>query len=241
VPDAHVFADRQEAGRALGARLDYLRDPSPVVLALPRGGVPVAAEVADALNAPLDVILVRKLGVPSQPELGMGSIGEGGVRVINEEVVAAAGLDRSDIDAAETRERHVIEARGADYRRGRTPTPLEGRTAIIVDDGIATGSTALAATEVVRARGAARVVVAAPVASQQAVSRLAEHADEVICLETPRSFWAVGQWYEDFSQTTDAEVIELLETAAGSPATRPEAPSSTPSSAPTSHDQAPPP
>jgi putative phosphoribosyl transferase len=240
VPDAHVFADRREAGQALAARLDYLRDRNPVVLALPRGGVPVAAEVADALNAPLDVILVRKLGVPSQPELGMGSIGEGGVRVINQDVVAAAGLDRSDIDAAEARERRVIETRGAEYRRGRTPPPLRGRTAIIVDDGIATGSTALAATEVARAKGAAHVVVAAPVASQQAASKLAEHADEVVCLETPRSFWAVGQWYVDFSQTTDAQVIALLETGGG-PVARPEAPSSTPSSGPTSHDQGPPP
>jgi predicted phosphoribosyltransferase len=217
VSDERVFANRQEAGRALASRLAYLRDRNPVVLALPRGGVPVGAEVAAALKAPLDVLLVRKLGVPWQPELGMGSIGEGGVRVLNGEVVVAAGLDDSDIQAVEERERGLIETRAAAYRKGRTPPPLEGRTVIIVDDGVATGSTALAATEVARARGASHVVVAAPVGSQQAASRLAGPADEVVCLETPRSFWAVGQWYVDFSQTSDEEVIELLEKAGRGP------------------------
>jgi predicted phosphoribosyltransferase len=209
------------------------------VLALPRGGVPVGAEVAKGLDAPLDVLLVRKLGVPWQPELGMGSIGEGGVRVLNDDVVSEFRLGPVDIESVEEWERRVIETLVAAYRKDRAPVPLEGRTVIIVDDGIATGSTALAAIEVSKARGAAHIVVTAPVASQQAVAKLATHADEVVCLETPKSFWAVGQWYVDFSQTTDREVIELLETQMHGQTAPPEAPSSTPISDPTNSGQEP--
>lgn len=221
VADGRVFADRREAGRALATRLGHLRDRDPVILALPRGGVPVGAEVAVALGAPLDVILVRKLGVPSQPELGMGSIGEGGVRVLNDEVVTAAGVSASEVTAVEDRERRAVEQRAATYRKGRQAVRLGERASVIVDDGIATGSTALAAAEVARARGASYLVIAAPVASRQAVAKLSARADEVVCLETPRTFWAVGQWYDDFSQTTDREVIELLERAAARPAGTP--------------------
>jgi putative phosphoribosyl transferase len=208
------FLDRSDAGRRLAQRTLHLRGENVVVLGLPRGGVPVAAEVARALRAPLDVIVVRKLGVPVQPELGMGAIGEGGVRIINPEVVAIAHVTDAEIAAVERRERAELERRARRFRGERRRTPLAGRTAIIIDDGIATGSTARAACQVARAQGAVRVVLAVPVAPPSACTAMAADADEVICLETPGHFLAIGEWYQDFSQTSDAEVVSLLRRAA---------------------------
>src|SRR5947207_8962373 len=208
------FLDRSDAGRRLANRMLHLRGEDVVVLALPRGGVPVAAEVARALGAPLDVIVVRKLGVPVQPELGMGAIGEGDVRIINPEVVAIAHVTDAQIATVERRERAELDRRARRFRGDRPRTPLAGRTAVIIDDGIATGSTARAACEVARAQGAARVVLAVPVAPPSACAALAAGADEVICLETPAHFLAIGEWYQDFSQTSDREVVSLLQRAA---------------------------
>lgn len=190
--------------------LEHLRPRDPVVVGLPRGGVPVAAEVARSLGAPLDVIVVRKLGVPTQPELAMGAIGEDGVRVINDEVLRHAGTDDDAIRRVEERERAELERRAAAFRTGRPRIPLRGRTVVVVDDGIATGSTARAACEVARAEGAAAVVLAVPVAPRGWEDRLAGVADELVCLYTPDGFVAVGQWYDDFRATTDAEVVERL-------------------------------
>jgi uncharacterized protein (TIGR00369 family) len=207
------FRDRSDAGRQLASRLLPLRGEDVVVLGLPRGGVAVAAEVARALRAPLDVILVRKLGVPSQPELGMGAIGEGDARVINADVVRYAQVSEADIRAVEQRERAELERRIKRFRGDVPPEPLAGRTAVLVDDGIATGSTARAASQVARAQGAARVVLAVPVAPPSASTTLAGDVDELVCLETPERFLAIGEWYEDFSQTRDEEVVSLLRTA----------------------------
>jgi putative phosphoribosyl transferase len=180
------------------------------VLGLPRGGVPVAAQVARALGAPLDVIVVRKVGVPDQPELAMGAVGEDGVRVVNDDVVRAAGIDDAQWERVEAREREELARRSARFRGERPRVPLAGRIAVVVDDGVATGATALAACQVARALGASRVVVAVPVAPPPTVSELARVADEVVALETPEHFHAVGQWYDDFSQTTDDEVVALV-------------------------------
>ncbi|MBT2365538.1 phosphoribosyltransferase [Streptomyces sp. ISL-10] len=208
------FVDRRDAGRQLAARLKEFERDEPVVLGLPRGGIPVAAEVARALNAPLDVCLVRKLGVPYQPELGMGAIGEGGVRVINDDVVRGARVAPEDLAQVEAREQVVLEERARRYRGQRQPVPVEGRTVVLVDDGIATGSTARAACRIARARGPARLVVAVPVAPQDWTSRLGKEADDLVCLGTPREFFAIGQFYADFAQTDDSEVVECLEQAA---------------------------
>ena len=207
------FRDRSDAGRQLASRLLPLRGKDVVVLGLPRGGVAVAAEVARALDAPLDVILVRKLGVPAQPELGMGAIGEGDARVINTDVVRYSGASEADINAVEQRERAELERRTKRFRGDAPREPLAGRIAVLVDDGIATGSTARAACQVARAQGAARVVLAAPVAPPSARSTLAGDADELVCLETPERFLAIGEWYDDFSQTRDEEVVSLLRAA----------------------------
>lgn len=208
-----MFADRSDAGRRLAAALERWRGENPVVLGLPRGGVPVAFEVACKLGAPLDVIVVRKLGVPYQPELGMGSIGEGGVTIINREVVKSAGVSEEVLAEVSQRERHELARRAELLRAGRPAQPLDGRTAIVIDDGVATGSTARAACLAARARSAARVVLATPVAAVGALAVLRQDADDVVCLETPSSFWAVGQWYGDFGQTSDKEVVDLLDRA----------------------------
>jgi putative phosphoribosyl transferase len=212
------FRDRREAGRLLAQRLESLRGQDVVVLGLPRGGVPVAAEAARVLGAPLDIIVVRKVGVPTQRELAMAAVGEGGVVVVNERVVGLAQVGPAELERAEQRERAELELRVARFRGSRRGVPLTRRTVVIVDDGIATGSTALAACAVARALGAARVVLAAPVCARAAARRLAEDVDELVCLETPRDFRAVGQFYRDFRPTEDAEVIELLELAARSTA-----------------------
>jgi len=214
------FVDRHDAGVQLAKRLVHLRGADPVVVGLPRGGVPVAAEVARVLDAPLDVILVRKLGVPFQPELGFGAIGEDGVRVLAPEIVQVGQVTDDEIAAVEARERIELERRIVLYRGGRDPVPLAGRTVVVVDDGIATGSTARAALQVARAHGASRVVLAVPVAPTKTLEALSEDADEVVCLETPSPFGAVGLFYEDFSATSDEEVIAALRSAIGSPSPR---------------------
>ena len=207
-----AFNNRSEAGRLLAERLNHLRGEDVVVLGLPRGGVPVAAEVAKALGAPLDVIVVRKLGVPFQPELAMGAIGEGGARVLDRRIVERAGIRPEEIRRVEERERDTLLRRAERLRHGRPPQPLTGRVAVVVDDGIATGSTARAACRVARALGATRVVLAVPVAPPEARHEIPE-ADEVIVVATPSPFMAVGNHYRDFSPTTDAEVSELLDAA----------------------------
>lgn len=213
--DGGGFADRAEAGCRLAARLGHLRADDPLVLGLPRGGVPVAAEVARALDAPLDVILVRKLGVPDQPELAVGAVGEDGVLVLNDAVQRAARVTRRELEAVAVRERRVLSERAAEAaRRGRRAAPLGGRCVVVVDDGIATGSTTAAACAVVRARGAARVVIATPVAPAASLAHLSAVADELVAVEVPGNFFAIGQWYRDFSQTPDSEVWTLLSVAA---------------------------
>lgn len=205
-----AFRDRRQAGQLLGERLLPLRDEKPVVLALPRGGVPVGAEVARILGAPLDVIVVRKLGVPFQPELGFGAIGEGDVTVLDRDLVERARLGDRDIQRVITSERRELERRVARYRAGHPPVRVLGRTAVIVDDGVATGGTARVAVQVARAMGARRVVVAVPVAPPETVARLRSEADQVVCLFAPPQFVAVGQWYEHFEQTSDRQVGALL-------------------------------
>ncbi|MGH3836685.1 MAG: phosphoribosyltransferase [Pseudonocardiaceae bacterium] len=210
-----MFVDRGDAGRRLGRRLRHLRGEDVVILGLPRGGVPVAAEVASALGASLDVIVVRKLGVPSQPELAMGAIGEGGVRVLVPETVRRAGVTDDELADVERRERAELERRAQRFRGDRTRLSLVGRTAVVVDDGIATGSTARAACQVARAQGAARVVLAVPVAPFNWARDLSDAADELIALATPRLLRAIGGWYDDFSQSTDEEVIACLRSVGG--------------------------
>ena len=205
-----TFHDRAEAGRLLAERLTHLRGQPVVVLGLPRGGVPVAAEIAKALDAPLDLILVRKLGVPFQPELAMGAIGEDGVKVENEEVIRHAQISPEQIESVERAEREELERRAHVLRDGRPRVPIQGKVAVVVDDGIATGSTALAACLVARAEGASRVVVAAPVAPLGWEERFAGTADETITVVSPRTFSAIGQFYDDFRQLTDAEVVRSL-------------------------------
>ena len=211
-----LFVDRADAGRHLAQRLRYLRGADVAVLGLPRGGVPIAFEVAEELHAPLDVIVVRKLGVPFQPEYGFGAIGEGGVRIIDDYVVRQTRLTGPQIAEVEARERIQLDRRVAQLRGGHPPVPLAGRTVIIVDDGIATGSTARAACPVARARGARRVILAVPVGSVEGTAALRRDADEVVCLHTPARFLAIGEWYDDFSQVTDEEVTILLGKAAAS-------------------------
>ncbi|WP_171165490.1 phosphoribosyltransferase [Streptomyces sp. I05A-00742] len=204
------FDDRVDAGRRLAERLEHLRSDHPVVLGLPRGGVPVAFQVAHALRAPLDVILVRKLGVPSHRELGFGALGEGGVRVVRDDIMRLGRVDDDDLVEVQQAEELQLRRQAERFRGGRPRVSLEGRTAIVVDDGIATGSTASAACRVARAQGARRVVLAVPVSSPDAVEALRGEADELVCLSAPPGFSAVGEWYRDFSQTEDDEVVSLL-------------------------------
>jgi putative phosphoribosyl transferase len=208
------FVDRADAGRRLAEQLRFPEDDDVVVLGLPRGGVAVAAEVALALDAPLDVVVVRKIGLPFQPELAMGAVGEEGIRIVNDDVVQGARVSNDDFAEVERRERTELERRSQRFRLERPRVSLVGRTAVVVDDGIATGSTAKVACEVARRLGAARVVLAVPVAPARSVHELERVADEVVCIETPPSFHSVGQWYADFSQATDDEVVALLRQAA---------------------------
>jgi predicted phosphoribosyltransferase len=206
-----LFPDRTEAGRLLAARLEkYAGKPDVIVLALPRGGVPVAYEVARALHAPLDVFVVRKLGIPGHEELAMGAVATGGVRVLNDQAVRGLSIPNYVIDAVADWELRELERRERVYRGDRPPPEVRGKTVILVDDGLATGSTMLAAVRAMRQHGPARIVVAAPVASPDTCELLKGSVDEVVCAATPEPFYAVGLWYRDFSQTTDEEVRELL-------------------------------
>jgi putative phosphoribosyl transferase len=206
------FADRREAGRELAAKLGaYRARQDVVVLALPRGGVPVAFEVAEALDAPLDIFVVRKLGMPGHPEFAIGAIASGGVRVLSEDAIRWYGISPSQIEAIAAEELAELERREREYRQGRALTDLHGRTVILVDDGLATGSSMRAAVQAVRAHKPARVVVAVPVGAPSACEEFADITDETVCARMPEPFSAVGLWYRDFSQTTDAEVGALLQ------------------------------
>lgn len=209
-----LFKNRRTAGRQLADRLmSHAGVDDAVVLALPRGGVPVGYEVASELGLPLDVFVVRKLGVPSQPELAMGAIASGGVRVLNEEVLRQVYVSHEQLEEIAASEGEELRRRENAYRGGRPPIDLAGKTIIVVDDGLATGSSMLAAVRALKRQRVARVIVAVPVGSSTACRALQAEADQVICLKQPEDFRAVGLWYEDFSQTTDHEVRELLEKA----------------------------
>ncbi len=211
--NGRLFDDRVDAGRQLAKHLESFRGKDIVVLGLPRGGVPVAFEVAKALRAPLDVLVVRKLGVPFQPELAFGAIGEGGVRVINESVVREILLSEKDMAGVEAKQRAEVARRSERFRAGHDRISLAGRVAVIVDDGVATGATAKAACEVARAQGASRVVLAVPIGAADIAETFTGYADEVVCLCTPAFFFAVGQGYRNFTQTADDEVVALLDRA----------------------------
>jgi putative phosphoribosyl transferase len=219
--DAKVFEDREDAGRQLA---EWLRPTVPeddvVVLGLPRGGVPVAYELATALGAPLDVFIVRKLGSPFNPELAAGAIGSGGVTVYNDDVLAALGLSEQSLAPVLEREKAELERRERAYRAGRPPLDLRGKTVILVDDGIATGATMRAAVEAARARGPKQIIVAAPNGSRQAVELLRETADRVAVLSIPEPYMGVGAWYSHFPQLRDEEVVSILQRAAAGGGTR---------------------
>jgi putative phosphoribosyl transferase len=210
-----MFRNRVDAGRHLAQVVQAagLGGDRTVVLGLPRGGVPVAAEVGSVLGAPLDVLVVRKLGVPFQPELAMGAIGEDGIRVENEDALGSSAVSAVDFEAIERRERRELNRRASRYREGRPRLDLEGRCVVIVDDGIATGATARAACHVARAHGASRIVLAVPVAPAATVSAFQDVCDDMLCVANPDPFFAVGEWYHDFSPTSDEEVNELLSRA----------------------------
>lgn len=206
-----MFTDRADAGRQLAGRLSALEGRAAIVLALPRGGVPVAAEVARALGLPLDVIGVRKLGAPMQPELGVGAIAEGGVRVLDDALVEQLRLDDATIDRIEAQERDELHRRLQRYRGDRDLPDLSGRVVVIIDDGLATGGTARAACRAVRKAGPDETILAVPVAAARSLEAIRDEADEIIALRLPHDFVAVGRWYERFDQTTDDEVVALLE------------------------------
>ena len=211
-----MFHDRSDAGRRLAERLSAHARDHPVVVGMARGGMAVAAPVAWRLGAPLDVIVVRKVGLPWHPELGVGAIVEGGITVFNEELLAELGLRREDLAEVVRQERAVLDARVGRYRAGRSPIPVDGREAILIDDGLATGFAARAAIAALRERGASRVVLAVPVAPHSTLEDLRLIADDVVVLETPIEFYAIGEFYADFSQTTDDEVVGLLAASDGS-------------------------
>ena len=228
-PDA--FRDRRNAGIRLAALLETFRGEQPIVVGMPRGGVPVAAEVARSLDAPLDVALVRKIGAPQNPEFAIGAMAEGGVHVLSERTVAALGTSQAELRRLIARAQRELEAQLRRYRGAREPIDLTGRTVILVDDGLATGRSALAAARSLRRRGARRVVLAVPVASPRSVAMLRGESDAVVCLEMPEELWAVGYWYEDFSPTSDSEVSALIAELASrrpSGAAAPEGPSGSP-------------
>jgi putative phosphoribosyl transferase len=209
------FSDRSEAGRALAARLAEMKIADPVIFALPRGGVPVAAEIARALNAPLDLLLVRKIGVPWQPELALAAVvdGDDPQVVIDEEVQGQSGVSRTYIDGEAKEQLREIERRRAVYLQGRSPVAVENRTAIVVDDGIATGTTVRAALKALRRRKPARLILAVPVAPPETIDALAADVDQIVCLEQPSPFYAIGLYYIDFHQVSDEEVMAALAAA----------------------------
>jgi predicted phosphoribosyltransferase len=206
------FHDRRDAGRQLSEQLlDYADNPNVIVLGLPRGGVPVAYEISARIGAPLDVLVVRKLGVPGHEELAVGAIASGGIRYVDRRVAQALRIPDEVIDTVEESERIELERRERTFRAGRPPLDVSGRTTIVVDDGLATGASMAVAVEALRMRNPANIVVAVPIASTEACDSLRERADEVVCLVTPSRMYAIGQWYEDFTQTTDEEVRALLD------------------------------
>jgi putative phosphoribosyl transferase len=209
------FADRRDAGRQLAERLTPLAAEDPVVVALPRGGVPVAREVAKALGAPLEILAVRKLGAPHNPEYGIGAVAEDGTRVIDSEAVAVLGLSGGVVDSLIDRETEELRRRVAAYRGDRSALDLEGRTVIVVDDGVATGVTDTAALRAVRRRRPGRTILAVPVCPPDSAARLRDEADEVVCLAMPPLLYGVGQWYRDFSQVSDEEVVTALRLLGG--------------------------
>lgn len=209
-----MYADRREAGEQLAAALESLRGEDVVVLGIPRGGVEVAAVVAEALGAPLDVVIPRKLGAPGNPELGLGAVAEG-VEVLDDRLIRILGVEEDYIRREIASQQEEIARRSAAYREGRDPVDIGGKVAIVLDDGVATGGTAVAAVRWAKAKGAARVVLAVPVAPPEGMERLGREADEVVALSTPEPFYAVGQWYVDFPQVSDQQVVKLLSARAG--------------------------
>jgi predicted phosphoribosyltransferase len=210
VPRDVLFRDRRDAGRQLAVLLERLRDERLVVVGIPRGGVPVAAEVARALGAPLDVMVVCKIGAPQNPEYAIGALAEGGVCVLNDEAVRATRMSDGELDALAAHVEDELQRRLSRYRGARAPAALEGQTAILVDDGLATGRSALAAVQSLRKRGAAWVILAVPVAAPESARVLRRYADRVVCIYEPADLWAVGCWYEDFRPTSDDEVTAAL-------------------------------
>ena len=208
-----LFRDRVDAGRQLAAQLRSYRDAAPVVLGLPRGGLPVAYEVAQELGAPLDVCIVRKIGAPIQPELGIGAVSENGALHVDRDLMARVGVSDEDLAILVAEKQAEVEERVRTFRRGAPPLDVHGKTVLVVDDGIATGGTARAALQALRARGAGHLVLAVPVAASESLDELASAADEIVCLHPEEAFFAVGLWYEDFTATTDDDVIELLDRA----------------------------
>jgi putative phosphoribosyl transferase len=207
------FADRADAGRQLAALLTHLRADEPLVLALPRGGVPVAAEVARVLGASLDVLVARKLGAPHQPEFGIGAIAEGGARVVDDDTVRMLGLTTADLNLIAAREEDELARRVRRYRGNETPLNVAGRTVVLVDDGLATGVTARAAVQALRRADVGRVVLAVPVSAPETAAKLRAEVDELVCVAQPDHFAAVGLWYEEFDQTPDEVVVDLLDAA----------------------------
>jgi putative phosphoribosyl transferase len=205
-----IFVDRQDAGRQLAEALAGLKGEDVVVLGIPRGGVVVAAEVARAHGWPLDTVIPRKIRAPGNPELGLGAIAPG-VRVLDQRMLEMLGVSESYLDREIAEEEREIERRSDAYRRGRPAVDVKDKVAVVVDDGIATGGTATAAVRWARAQGARRVILAVPVAPAEGVRNLSREADEVVCLETPEPFYAVGQWYQEFPQTSDEEVVQILD------------------------------
>jgi putative phosphoribosyl transferase len=216
-----VFVDRSDAGRRLAELLVGYARQEPVVIGMARGGVPVAAQVADRLRAPLDVLVVRKIGVPWHPELGVGAIAEGGASVANDALIAELGIRPDELEAVIERERRILDDRVRRYRGHQSPIPVEGRVAIVIDDGLATGYTARAAVDAVRRRGASRVVLAVPVGPRHTIDALRSVADEVVAVDPRDDLYAIGEFYADFSQTSDEEIVALL---AAHAATRPTSP-----------------
>jgi len=215
-----LFRDRTDAGRQVAARLGAYRRADPVILGLPRGGVPVAYEVANALDAPLDVCVVRKVGAPIQPELGVGAVAEEGALYVNRDAVSALDISSAELDALVREKRAEVEERVRRFRGGAPPEDVAGRTVIIVDDGVATGGTARAAIQAMRARGAGTIVLAVPVGASETLDELAAIADEIVCLHPEEAFYAVSPWYEDFTATTDDDVADILERARSERASR---------------------